>query len=493
MDMKAELRGNPSSSISLQNPSLLNTPPQGNHFLQNSNLLNTLPQENHFQQNPNFPNIPPQGNNPLPGALQGCLGTLDGGCIEKLLLHCASALEKNDITLAQQVMWVLNNVASTYGDPNQRLASYFLRALISRASRVCPTTLSSFNGGSRNIPRRLMSATELAGYVDLIPWHRFGFCASNSAIFSAIQGCPRVHILDFSTTHCMQWPTLIDALAKRPEGPPSLRITVPSIRPNVPPLVNVSVEEVGLCLRNFANFRNVPFEFSVILDDQPLSNSSEIGFEWLLSHLTPSMLNLREDEVLVVNCQNWLRYLSDGRKDGSSSSGSSSSSNSNSDSNSSNFQDPSLRNAFLNIIKGLNPCITIVVDEDCDLSSCSLTSRITACFNYFWIPFDALETFLPKESCQRLEYESDIGMKIESIVSFEGNQRIERSENGSILSQRMRNVGFSSLPFCEETIKEVKSLLDEHASGWGMKKEEDMLVLTWKGHNSIFVTAWLTN
>ncbi|KAH7576808.1 hypothetical protein ACOSP7_002564 [Xanthoceras sorbifolium] len=438
--MKTEVRGN-TTSISLQNPSLFNAPQSS-----------------------------------LSGALKGCLGSLDGACIEKLLLHCASALESNDVTLAQQVMWVLNNVASSVGDPNQRLTSCFLRALVSRASRVCPTTMS-FNG-SGTIQRRLMSVTELAGYVDLIPWHRFGFCASNSAILKAIQGYPKVHILDFSITHCMQWPTLIDALAKRPEGPPSLRITVPFCVPQVPPLLNVSTEEVGLRLGNFAKFRDVPFEFNVIDGSSSTSGeiimskeSSTLHFESLLSHLTPSMLNLRDDEALVINCQNWIRYLSDER----------------------NTLDASLRDAFLDIIKGLNPSIVLVVDEDSDLSASSLTSRITTCFNYLWIPFDALETFLPKDSCQRLDYESDIGHKIENIISFEGFQRIERLESGGQLSQRMKSAGYISLPFCEETVSEVKSLLDEHASGWGMKREEDMLVLTWKGHNSVFATAWLPN
>ncbi|WCJ19513.1 GRAS family transcription factor [Euphorbia peplus] len=397
---------------------------------------------------------PPQSS--ISGALKGCLGSLDGACIEKLLLHCASALESNDGTLAQQVMWVLNNVASVVGDPNQRLTSWFLRALISRAS----TGMMNLEGGSNTFQRRKMSVTQLAGYVDLIPWHRFGFCASNGAIFKAIEGYPKVHILDFSITHCMQWPTLIDALGKRPQGPPSLRITtLPSFRPSVPPFLNVSTEEIGLRLANFAKYREVPFEFKTIdIDASPT-------IEMLLNQLTPSALNLRDDEALVVNCQNWLRYLSD--------------------------DTTSLRDDFLQIIKGLNPNIVVIVDEDSDLNGPCLSSRITTCFNYLWIPFDALETFLPRDSCQRMEYEADIGHKIENIISYEGFQRIERLESGTKVAQRMRNGGFGSVEFCEETIKEVKSLLDEHASGWGMKKEEEMLVLTWKGHNSVFATAWV--
>uniref|UniRef100_A0A5B7BBU1 Uncharacterized protein n=1 Tax=Davidia involucrata TaxID=16924 RepID=A0A5B7BBU1_DAVIN len=427
--MKTELRAN-TTSISLQNP---------------NSLFNNTPQSS------------------LSGALRGCLGSLDGACIEKLLLHCASALESNDVTLAQQVMWVLNNVASSVGDPNQRLTSWFLRALISRASRVCPTPPPmNFNGSSSStLQRRLMSPTELAGYVDLIPWHRFGFCASNSAIFKAIQGYPRVHIIDFSITHCMQWPTLIDTLAKSPEGPPSLRISVPSWRPPVPPLLNMSSEEVGLRLANFAKFRDVPFEFNVI-------ELSSFHYDSLLSQLNPSSLNLRDDEALVINCQNWLRYLPDDGDD-----------------------DASWRDAFLEIIKGLNPCIITVADEDSDLATSSLTSRITTCFNYLWIPFDALETFLPKDSCQRIEYEADFGHKIENIIGFEGAQRIERLESGIKFSQRMKNMGFLGVPFSEESVREVKFLLDELASGWGMKKEDDMLVLTWKGHNSVYATAWV--
>lgn len=104
-------------------------------------------------------------NSSVYGALKGCLGSLDGGCIEKLLVHCGSALESHDVTLAQQVMWVLNNVASLVGDPNQRLTSWFLRALVSRASRVCPSpspTSMSFNGSSIRVETRLMSVTDLA-------------------------------------------------------------------------------------------------------------------------------------------------------------------------------------------------------------------------------------------------------------------------------------------------------------------------------------------
>ncbi|KAG6386591.1 hypothetical protein SASPL_151758 [Salvia splendens] len=378
---------------------------------------------------------------------------LDGACIEKLLLHCGSALESNDVTLAQQVMWVLNNVASAVGDPNQRLASYFLRALVSRASRVCPATMSFKAAG---IPhRRLMSVTELAGYVDLIPWHRFGFCASNSAILEAVRGA---------------WGPLVE-----------LRISVLSWRPPTPPLLNIPIEEIRQRLVNFARYRDVPFEFNVIEVGGPLEEeeaASSSFYDFLLGQLGAAIVKVNVDEALVVNIQNWLRYLPEEET---------------SFSDSSCDGTMSYRDSFLELVGRLSPCLVTVVDEDCDLGAHSgLASRIVSCFNYMWIPFDALETFLPKDNPQRIEYESDIGHKIENIVGYEGGQRIERLESGGRLCRRMASAGFMSVPFGEETVKEVKVLLDEHASGWGMKKDEEgMLVLTWKGHNAVYAGAWV--
>lgn len=48
------------------------------------------------------------------------------------------------------------------------------------------------------------------------------------------------------------------------------------------------------------------------------------------------------------------------------------------------------------------------------------------------------------------------------------------------------------MAFDDETVSEVKFLLGEHSSGWGMKREEEeVMVLTWKGHSSVFTTAWV--
>jgi hypothetical protein len=315
-----------------------------------------------------------------------------------------------------------------------------------------------------------MSVTELAEYVDLTPWHRFGFTASNGAILRAVAGSAAVHVVDLSVTRCMQWPTLIDMLSKRPGGPPALRITVPSARPSVPPQLGVSDEEIGLRLANFAKSKGVQLEFSIVKCGSPSPTSSPPKKQAALCQDLASVLSdrqslgLRDGEGLVVNCQSWLRHVAPGSRD-----------------------------AFLDAVRALNPCLVTVTDEDADLDSPSLATRIAGCFDFHWILFDSLDTSAPRDSPRRVEHEAAVGRKIESVVGADDADGAERSESGGRLAERMRRNGFASVGFDEEAAAEVRRLLSEHATGWGVKREEDMLVLTWKGHGAVYTSAWTPN
>ncbi|KAL4353113.1 hypothetical protein GQ457_06G044120 [Hibiscus cannabinus] len=167
---------------------------------------------------------------PWPGfpTSRGLASFGDANCMEQLLVHCANAIESNDATLAQQILWVLNNIAPPDGDSNQRLTCAFLRALTARAAKggTCKMLAAMANARfNLSIDTHTFSVLELANFVDLTPWHRFGFTAANAAILEAIEGYSVIHIVDLSSTHCMQIPTLIDAIA-RLEGPPMVKLTV---------------------------------------------------------------------------------------------------------------------------------------------------------------------------------------------------------------------------------------------------------------------------
>ncbi|CBI33711.3 unnamed protein product, partial [Vitis vinifera] len=140
-----------------------------------------------------FSNLPMNNNQihrtrPWPGfPTSKALGSFgDANCMEQLLVHCANAIESNDATLAQQILWVLNNIAPPDGDSNQRLTCGFLRALIARAanSGTCKMFTAMANAHANlAINTHKFSVIELASFVDLTPWHRFGFAAANKCQF----------------------------------------------------------------------------------------------------------------------------------------------------------------------------------------------------------------------------------------------------------------------------------------------------------------------
>jgi hypothetical protein len=394
--------------------------------------------------------------------------------MEQLLVHCANAIEANDATLTQQILWVLNNIAPADGDSNQRLTAAFLCALVTRASRtgackaVTAAVAAAVESAALHVHR--FTAVELASFVDLTPWHRFGYMAANAAILDAVEGFPVVHVVDLSTTHCMQIPTLIDMLASRAEGPPILRLTVADVAScssAPPPVLDMSYDELGAKLVNFARSRNVSMDFRVV----PTSPAD--AFSSLVDQLRVQQLVLDGTEALVFNCHMLLHTVPD-ETAGSVSLA----------------QSVSLRTMLLKSLRALEPALVVVAEEDADFTAGDVVGRLRAAFNFMWIPYDAVDTFLPKGSEQRRWYEAEVGWKVEDVLAQEGVDRVERQEDRTRWGQRMRGAGFRPVAFGEEAAGEVRTMLNEHAAGWGMKREDDDLMLTWKGHNVVFASAW---
>lgn len=226
---------------------------------------------------------------------------------------------------------------------------------------------------------------------------------------------------------------------------------------------------------NFARSKNIILEFKVI------SSTYKDGFSSLIEHLRVQQMVLAAEgqqrrEALVINCHMMLHYIPDETLSSVYDTTSSS---------------VSFRFMFLRALRSLEPTIVVLVDEDVDLTSNNVVCRLRSAFNYMWIPYDTVDTFLAKGSKQRQWYEGDISWKIENVIAQEGIQRVERLENKGRWEQRMRNAKFQGVGLSEEGVNEVKGMLDEHAAGWGLKKEDEHLVLTWKGHNVVFASIWI--
>ncbi|KAG0566938.1 hypothetical protein KC19_7G098400 [Ceratodon purpureus] len=397
---------------------------------------------------------------------------IKGMTSEQLLLICASAVEQNDVGTVEQAVSALQRMSSINGEPSERVTAYFLQALLRRGGSMLDP---SFSSGAHELPtshevqwtERRWSLNELTRFVDFTPYFRFGYTAANGAMLEAFEGMEHIHILDFSTTHGMQWPTFIEALADRAEGPPNFRLTLSSAALPTAPRLQTSYEEVGLRLANYARLKNVPFQFQIL--PQPLSL------------LTGAHFNLRDGEALGVNLSLRLHYLADetiATPQGDFGAAA---------------QPLCPRDQLLHLVRSLNPAVVTLYEEDCDTTSTDVVRRVEQSYAYEWMPFDFLATFWPPGHAERQEYEMNVGRKIENIIACEGANRLERLESKRQWLQRMARLRFRAQPVNEEVVSQLQDVVDHHNTGWGMKHDEEDCTqsLLWKGNSLTFASAWI--
>ncbi|RDY03805.1 Protein SHORT-ROOT, partial [Mucuna pruriens] len=369
----------------------------------------------------------------------------EGKWAPKLLRECAKAISERDSSKAHHLLWMLNELASPYGDCDQKLASYFLQAFFCRATESgerCYKTLSSVaeKNHSFDSARRL-----ILKFQEVSPWTTFGHVASNGAILEALEGEPKLHIIDISNTLCTQWPTLLEALATRNDDTPHLKLTVVALPGSL-------MNEVGQRMEKFARLMGVPFEFNVIT---------------AFSQITKEGLGVRDDEAIAVNCVGALRRVEVQERDN-----------------------------LIRVFKSLGPKVVTVVEEEADF--CSSREDFVKCFEeclkFYTLYLEMLEESFAATSNERLVLERECSRSIVRVLACCGGEGCETRERGSQWCERMRN-GFSPFGFSDDVVDDVKALLKRYQPGWSLlvSQGDDHLsgiYLTWKEEPVVWASAW---
>ncbi|KAG2638066.1 protein SHORT-ROOT 1 [Panicum virgatum] len=420
-------------------------------------------------------------------ASSAALGGGGGGrWASQLLLECARAVAARDSQRVQQLMWMLNELASPYGDVEQKLANYFLPGLFARLTASGPRTLRTLAAASdRNTSFDSTRRTALR-FQELSPWSSFGHVAANGAILesfleaaAASSEPQRFHILDLSNTFCTQWPTLLEALATRSaDDTPHLSITtVVSAAPSAPTAaVQRVMREIGQRMEKFARLMGVPFSFRAV------HHAGD------LAELDLDALDLRDGgatTAVAVNCVNSLRGVVPGGA--------------------------RRRDAFTSSLRRLDPRVVTVVEEEADLvasdpgASEEQDGDTEAAFlkvfgeglRFFSAYMDSLEESFPKTSNERLALERGAGRAIVDLVSCPASESMERRETAASWARRMRSAGFSPVAFSEDVADDVRSLLRRYREGWSMRDAclDDSapgagVFLAWKEQPLVWASAW---
>ncbi|XWS41769.1 hypothetical protein CRYUN_Cryun17cG0111600 [Craigia yunnanensis] len=381
-----------------------------------------------------------------------------------ILLETATAIADRNSGRAQQLMWMLNELSSPYGDTDQKLGSYFLQALFSRmtdSGERCYRTLASVSEKTCSFESTRKMVLK---FQEVSPWTTFGHVACNGAIMEAFDGESKLHIIDISNTYCTQWPTLLEALATRTDETPHLRLTTIVASKNLGvsgasgglAAVQKLMKEIGNRMEKFARLMGVPFKFNVI---HHAGNLCDFDL---------SELDIKEDEALAINCVGTLHSITavDNRRD-----------------------------IMISNFRRLQPRIITVVEEEADLDvgvdGLEFVNGFQECLRWFGVYFEALDESFARTSNERLMLERAAGRAIVDLVACPPSESIEKRESATRWSRRFHTSGFSLVVLSDEVCDDVRALLRRYKEGWSMAQCPDAgIFLSWKDQPVVWASAW---
>lgn len=368
-----------------------------------------------------------------------------------LLKECAKAISDKDSAKIQHILWMLNELASPYGDCEQKIASYFLQALFCKVTESGEQSYRTLVSAAEKSHSFESARKVILKFQEVSPWTTFGHVAANSAILEALEGEPKLHIIDISNTYCTQWPTLLESLATRSDETPHLKLSVVVIGGGAGGSV---MKEIGQRMEKFARLMGVPFEFNVINRNSSLSELREKEF------------GVKEDEAVAVNCIGAFRRVGVER-----------------------------REEFVRMISSLRPRVVTVVEEEVDFSSNrdDFFKCFEECLRFYSMFFEMLEESFVPTSNERLMLERECSRSILGLLACgEDAECAERREKGTQWCKRLSEA-FVAASFSEDAIDDVKALLKRYQLGWSLlpaSGDSSGLFLTWKEEPVVWASVW---
>lgn len=368
----------------------------------------------------------------------------------QMLIDCAGALADGNTMEASVMINELRQMVSVQGDPPQRIAAYMVEGLAARMAASGKCLYKALKCKEPPSSDRLAAMQIL---FEVCPCFKFGFMAANGAMIEAFKDEKRVHIIDFDINQGSQYMTLIQTIANRAGNPPQLRLTGVDDPESVQRSVG-GLKIIGQRLENLAEALGVPFEF------QALASKTSI--------VTPSMLDCRPGEALMVNFSFQLHHMPD-----------------------ESVSTVNERDQLLRLVKSLNPKLVTVVEQDVNTNTAPFFPRFIEAYNYYSAVFDSLDATLPRDSQDRINVERQcLARDIVNIVACEGEERIERYEVAGKWRARMMMAGFTSCPMGPNLIDTIQKQIRQYCDRYKVKEEMGALHFGWADKSLIVASAW---
>ncbi|KVH96211.1 DELLA protein GAI1-like [Cynara cardunculus var. scolymus] len=366
------------------------------------------------------------------------------------LMACAGAVHQENFQLAENLVKHAGILAVSQAGPMRKVAAYFSEALARRIYR--------FKSETPQESPAINNILQMHFY-EACPYLKFAHFTANQAILEAFAFKKRVHVIDFSLNQGIQWPALLQALAVRPGGPPSFRLTGIGMPPSDS---SNPLQESGWKLAQLADSIRVKFEY------RPLVVESFADIE-------PAMLDLRDGEVVAINSVFELHKL---------------------------LARPGAVERLLSAVRNMKPEIVTVVEQEANHNGVDFMERFNESLHYYSAVYDSLESSCngggaggsPVGTTNKDKIMSEIylGKQICNVVACEGEDRIERHETVTQWKTRFDSAGFRSAHLGSNAFRQASMLLAIFAGGDGYKVVENdgCLMLGWHTRALITTSAW---
>lgn len=370
--------------------------------------------------------------------------------LKQVLYLCAQAVSESDLSTSQSLMDALGNMVSVSGTPIQRLAAYMLEGLRARLE---------FSGYTiyKKLRCEQPTGSELLSYMGILyqvcPYYRFAYLSSNVVIQEAMENERTIHIIDFQIAMGTQWMLLIQSLAKRPGGPPLVRITGVDDS-NSAYARGGGLEVVGERLSKVAESCGVPFEFHA-------AAMSGCQVKW-------ENLKLQPGEALAVNFPYMLHHMPD-----------------------ESVSTENHRDRLLRLVKSLNPKVVTLVEQESNTNTPPFLQRFLETLDYYTAMLESIDVALPRDDKKRISAEQHcLARDIVNMVACEGVERVERHEPFGKWRARLSMAGFTQLPMSSGVKDAMSGLMTEYNENYRLVDAHGALFLGWKNRCLATSSVW---
>ncbi|KAF3628417.1 Scarecrow-like protein 13 [Capsicum annuum] len=370
--------------------------------------------------------------------------------LNDLLISSAEAVAEADVTTAEILLSVLEKRVSISGEPMQRLSAYMLEGLRARL-------LSSGSIIYKKLKCNEPTSSELLSYMDVLyhicPYFKFAYMSANVVIGEAMKNESRIHVIDFQIAQGNQWVFFIHYLARRPGGPPFLRITGVDDSQSAHARGG-GLQLVGERLATIAESCGVLFEFH---------NAALSGCQVKLEDL-----QVRHGESLAVNFPFMLHHMPD-----------------------ESVSTMNHRDRLLRLVKSLSPKIVSLVEQEMNTNTAPFLLRFRETLDYHKAMFESVDVARPRDDKLRISAEEHcIARDVVNLIACEGADRVERQEPFGKWKSRLTMAGFTQCPLSPSVGEAINGMLKEYSSNYSLAESQGVLYLGWKTRALATSSAW---